>query len=75
MDCKIKSESENTLWLEANTKQCLKCKKSIEKNGGCNYMKCYACKYEFCWVCMNDWVKYHKDHFVCNKFEEIKNTE
>ena len=34
------SESENTSWILANTKPCPKCKCPIEKNDGCNHMKC-----------------------------------
>jgi len=73
---KEKDESETANWITANTKICPHCKKSIEKNGGCNHMSCSICKYEFCWVCMDDW----KTHgtttggfYKCNKYkpEEI----
>jgi ariadne-1 len=69
---KESSESENTLWLQANTRCCPQCRKPIEKNGGCNYMRCQSCQYQFCWVCMQDWVKFHSDHWTCNKYETIK---
>lgn len=55
-------------WIEHVTKQCPKCKTRIEKSGGCNYMNCQRCHFEFCWVCGSDW-KTHGDHFVCNKFD------
>ena len=75
---KNKSESENITWMIANTKNCPKCQRPIEKNQGCNHMTCNMCKYEFCWMCMGDW----KDHgsatggyYKCNKYEEIKNKK
>lgn len=34
------AESENVNWIIANCKQCPKCKKNIEKNQGCNNIKC-----------------------------------
>ncbi len=24
----------------------------IEKDGGCEYIQCYICKIEFCWLCI-----------------------
>jgi hypothetical protein len=37
---------------EMNVRDCPRCKASIEKNGGCNHMRCEKCKLDFCWVCM-----------------------
>lgn len=45
------SESKDVLWLVNNAKECPKCTAFIEKRGGCNWMKCVHCKYEFCWLC------------------------
>lgn len=76
-DKKNQSESENVKWLQANTKQCPKCKKYIEKNQGCDHMTCRTtaggCGHEFCWICFGDW----KGHSSCNKFavEESKKAE
>lgn len=50
-------------WISKNTKACPKCNNPIEKNGGCMHMTCYQCKYEFCWVCGENW----RTHRVCNK--------
>ncbi len=72
---KLNNESENLTWITANTKSCIKCHKPIEKNQGCNYMKCISCGQEFCWVCMLDWPKYHTDHWKCNKYEEVKKID
>jgi len=43
------------IWKDTWTKKCPKCSYSIEKNGGCNHMKCENCHYEFCWICMNEY--------------------
>jgi len=70
---KSSSESENILWIMANTKLCTKCQKPIEKNQGCNHMTCSQCKHEFCWICMGDW-KIHGEKtggfYKCNRYEE-----
>ncbi len=69
---KDKSGGANAKWLLAFTKDCPKCKRAIEKNQGCNYMKCRypGCNTEFCWLCLADW-KTHNDHFKCNKFDKL----
>ncbi|KAL9651307.1 hypothetical protein ABK040_001259 [Willaertia magna] len=69
---KEQDESETAVWLTANTKDCPKCKRSIEKNGGCNHMTCSQCKYEFCWVCMDDWTAHGSNtggYYKCNKYK------
>ncbi|KZP30573.1 hypothetical protein FIBSPDRAFT_814883 [Athelia psychrophila] len=37
---------------EHNVKACPNCRADIEKNGGCNHMKCMRCRIHICWVCM-----------------------
>ncbi|KAI1186495.1 hypothetical protein F5B17DRAFT_359556 [Nemania serpens] len=31
------------------------CGARIQKNEGCDHMKCRQCSYEFCWLCFADW--------------------
>ena len=58
-----KSEGLGTAWIVANTKACPKCDQRIEKNQGCNHMRCLAtskkggaqCQHEFCWQCLKPW--------------------
>ncbi|KAK2959106.1 putative E3 ubiquitin-protein ligase dbl4 [Blattamonas nauphoetae] len=63
-DALVQKNSENYNWIRQNTKPCPGCKRPIEKNKGCNYMRCAKCQYEFCWVCLHSW-KTHNDHFTC----------
>ncbi|CAA7060499.1 unnamed protein product [Microthlaspi erraticum] len=62
---KNSSESQNTTWILANTKPCPNCKRQIEKNRGCNHMRCSICKHSFCWACLRPL----KDHVKCHKFK------
>eukprot|EP01114_Cavostelium_apophysatum_P022118 TRINITY_DN789_c0_g1_i3.p1 TRINITY_DN789_c0_g1~~TRINITY_DN789_c0_g1_i3.p1 ORF type:complete len:582 (-),score=159.50 TRINITY_DN789_c0_g1_i3:140-1885(-) len=64
---KCADDSETNHWKYANCKDCPKCELSVEKNGGCNHMTCFKCKFEWCWVCMRPW-KGHNDYYNCNKF-------
>ncbi|KAF1762445.1 hypothetical protein GCK72_010707 [Caenorhabditis remanei] len=65
-------DSETFNWINANTKDCPKCSAPIEKNGGCNYMRCEntRCRYEFCWMCFGSWK--NEGAHSCNTFKEKK---
>mmetsp|Transcript_8487 Transcript_8487/g.26631 ORF Transcript_8487/g.26631 Transcript_8487/m.26631 type:complete len:526 (+) Transcript_8487:30-1607(+) len=76
---KNSAESENVTWIMANTKQCPKCRKPIEKNQGCNHMTCRTgaggCGHEFCWLCLGKWSEHGSatgGYYRCNKYEEDK---
>lgn len=65
-------DSETANYIVANTKECPKCKRNIEKNGGCNHMTCQLCRHEFCWICMGDWTKHGQEtggFYACNKYK------
>ncbi|KAG0669380.1 E3 ubiquitin-protein ligase hel1 [Maudiozyma exigua] len=65
---KAKKESENLNWVMSHTKECPKCGVNIEKDGGCNHMKCSSCKYEFCWICEGDWAPHGKSFYQCTLY-------
>jgi len=69
---KCDDDSETSNWLNANTKECPKCKVTIEKDGGCNHMVCknIACKSEFCWVCLGPWEPHGSSWYSCNRYDE-----
>lgn len=75
---KEKNDSENVLWMRANTKPCPKCGVSIEKNSGCNSVKCSRCKFVFCWLCgVEERLHGQNTHIfeACNRYkEQIKNN-
>lgn len=65
-------DAANCLWLVTNSKPCPNCKSPIQKNEGCNHMKCSKCKLDFCWVCLEYWKKHSSStggYFRCNRFE------
>jgi len=39
-------------WKNVHTRKCPTCFTPIEKNGGCNHVRCGRCRSEFCWACM-----------------------
>ncbi|KAJ1800585.1 hypothetical protein LPJ59_000981 [Coemansia sp. RSA 2399] len=67
---KCKDDSETSKWIKVNTKECVKCKSIIEKNGGCNHMTCRECHYDFCWICMGPWNEHGQQFYNCNRFNE-----
>lgn len=45
------NDKANDEWKQKNSKPCPRCKTSIEKNGGCNYVTCTNCGLGFCYYC------------------------
>ena len=60
-ETKVGDDSATAKYLNVYTKDCPKCHTAIEKDGGCNHMKCRKCTAEFCWICLKTW----KNH-ACN---------
>ncbi|KAL3854879.1 hypothetical protein ACJMK2_014115 [Sinanodonta woodiana] len=68
----------NCLWLVTNSKPCPNCKSPIQKNEGCNHMKCSKCKYDFCWVCLDQWKRHNSStggYFKCNRYDVVQQVE
>uniref|UniRef100_A0AAF5HXV3 RBR-type E3 ubiquitin transferase n=1 Tax=Strongyloides stercoralis TaxID=6248 RepID=A0AAF5HXV3_STRER len=71
---KCSDDSETSNWLNVHTKECPKCASTIEKNGGCNHMICHRCKYEYCWVCLQEWGPHGNNWYSCNKYNEKRDS-
>ncbi|KAG9509655.1 putative E3 ubiquitin-protein ligase ariadne-2, partial [Fragariocoptes setiger] len=65
---KCEDDSETLNYIAVHTKDCPKCNVSIEKNGGCNHMQCYACRYNFCWICLGDWKTHGTQYYECSRY-------
>jgi len=52
-------KQKNPSKIHQNYKQCPECKVLIEKNDGCNQMKCLNCGYSFCWLCLREYTYNH----------------
>ena len=58
--CKIENDKKFENWRNSRkVKRCPKCKYFIEKNEGCNHMTCRNCKYEWCWICLQETLPGH----------------
>lgn len=66
---RCEDDSETANWIEANTQSCPRCHTQIEKNGGCNHMKCQKCTLEFCWICLGDWAVHQSAYWKCNRYD------
>ncbi|XP_068091367.1 ankyrin repeat and IBR domain-containing protein 1 isoform X1 [Hyperolius riggenbachi] len=71
-------DAANCLWLLTNSKTCANCKSPIQKNEGCNHMQCAKCKYDFCWICLEEWKKHSSStggYYRCTRYEVINQVE
>ena len=60
--CKIEMDKSFEKWKDpSQVKRCPKCKYFIQKYEGCNHMTCCYCKYQFCWLCMQEYTDGHFD--------------
>ena len=66
-DCFQDEQEFKELIISEKIKKSPKCGFFIKKNNGCNHMTCGnpLCKYEFCWLCMNEAVPNHYDYGPC----------
>ncbi|CAF0915707.1 unnamed protein product [Adineta ricciae] len=60
-ETKDADDEASQLWMIQNSKKCPNCPYRIEKNDGCDHMKCMKCSYEFCWSCLADYERIRKD--------------
>ena len=40
------------------SKPCINCGMLIQKNGGCQHVRCARCKFEMCWLCDESYIGY-----------------
>ncbi|KAL5406318.1 hypothetical protein PMIN03_007883 [Paraphaeosphaeria minitans] len=50
-EAKLAEENQSLELIKDISKPCPKCGANIQKNGGCNHMKCRHCKHDFCFSC------------------------
>jgi len=48
---KADSEYASYLYLLQHSRPCPRCHFPIERDGGCNHVRCTKCRYYFCWMC------------------------
>ena len=71
--CEQFMEKEFMTWKkDKRVKRCPRCKIYTEKNEGCNHMTCTSCKYQWCWLCEEEYTYGHYDGGKCKGFQFTK---
>ena len=72
-ECYHDGEEFNNLIIKEKIKNCPKCGFLIKKNSGCNHMTCgnKACKFEFCWLCLQESLPGHYESGPCNGMQFV----
>ena len=71
--CDEYMEKEFMTWKnDKRVKKCPRCKIYTEKNEGCNHMTCTSCKYQWCWLCEENYTYGHYDRGKCRGFQFTK---
>ena len=72
-DCYRDNDDFQKFLINEKVKQCPKCGFYIKKVNGCNHMTCgnSACKFEFCWLCMQEAVPGHFQYGKCKGMQFI----
>ena len=61
-NCEMELNKSFEKWKDPyKVKRCPKCKYFIEKIEGCNHITCSNCKYQWCWLCQQEYRKGHYD--------------
>lgn len=53
------------------SEKCPNCDVMIERTGGCKFMTCSKCKYQFCWYCLDEFYTEYHYHFSDCPFRMI----
>ena len=72
-ECYKDSNDFQKFLIDERVKQCPKCGFYIKKLHGCNHMTCGnpLCKYEFCWLCMEEAVPGHFQYGRCKGMQFV----
>ena len=76
--CSDTEQAANCYWLVTHCKACPSCRSPIQKNEGCNHIKCSKCKFDFCWVCLDAWKKHSSTtggYFRCNRYDAVSKAD
>ena len=67
-----RGEAASEGWIRANTTKCRQCEAPIQRDLGCNHMRCTRCGREFCYVCGDDW---EPAHYSCYRRRAAHGTD